>query len=119
MGKVWILDTETKGTGAEMVPLEKVLQESPPRPAPVLTPERPKRLEPPAPRAPWRFKVVDVMTRQVVAEDLDARATVDLLKGFRSIVDVSVYAWDEAAANWRALTLADRRTLWSFRDRSG
>ena len=26
MGRVWVLDTGTKGTGAEMVPLEKVLQ---------------------------------------------------------------------------------------------
>jgi hypothetical protein len=26
MGKVWVLDTETKGTGAQMVPLEKVLE---------------------------------------------------------------------------------------------
>ena len=24
MGRVWVLDTETKGTGAEMVPLDKV-----------------------------------------------------------------------------------------------
>ena len=28
MGKVWVLDTSTKGTGAQMVPLEKVLEES-------------------------------------------------------------------------------------------
>jgi hypothetical protein len=35
MGKVWVLDTETKGTGANVVPLEKVLRrpESPERPA--------------------------------------------------------------------------------------
>ena len=32
MGKPWVLDTETKGTGAQMVPLEKVLEDSP-RPA--------------------------------------------------------------------------------------
>ena len=29
MGKVWVLDTETKGTGANMVPLEKVQKEAP------------------------------------------------------------------------------------------
>ncbi len=28
MGKVWVLDTETKGTGAEMVPLEKAQRRS-------------------------------------------------------------------------------------------
>jgi hypothetical protein len=27
MRKVWVLDTETKGTGAQVVPLEKTLQE--------------------------------------------------------------------------------------------
>ena len=35
MGKTWVLDTETKGTGANMVPIEKVLEqpsESPGKP---------------------------------------------------------------------------------------
>ncbi len=27
MGKTWVLDTETKGTGANVVPLEKVLEQ--------------------------------------------------------------------------------------------
>jgi hypothetical protein len=51
MGKVWVLDTETKGTGAQMVPLEKVLEE----PAPKTEPRRSRRRrsEPArAPRAP-------------------------------------------------------------------
>jgi hypothetical protein len=30
MGKVWVLDTETKGTGANMVPLEKTLEQTKP-----------------------------------------------------------------------------------------
>ncbi|MEA2456406.1 MAG: hypothetical protein QOI45_2668 [Thermoleophilaceae bacterium] len=40
MAKTWVLDTETKGTGANMVPLEKVLKrpEAPEKPLP-----RPKR----------------------------------------------------------------------------
>jgi hypothetical protein len=38
MGKTWVLDTDTKGTGARMVPLESV-QERP-------EPERPTRREP-------------------------------------------------------------------------
>ena len=100
-----------------MVPLEKVLEEPSAGRAPILAPEPSTRVEPPVPRAPWRFKVVDVMTRRVVGEDLDARATVELLKDFRSVVDVSVYTRDESRAAWRPLTLADRRTLWSFRDR--
>jgi hypothetical protein len=37
MGKVWVLDTETKGTGAEMVPLEKVLETRGPEAVPART----------------------------------------------------------------------------------
>ena len=52
MGTVWVLDTETKGTGAQMVPLEKVLEQpapkitfyTPPKPAP-------KRRAAPQPRS--------------------------------------------------------------------
>jgi hypothetical protein len=56
MAKVWVLDTETKGTGAEMVPLEKVLERRAggPKPAPHpgrRKPERPARqAEPRKPR---------------------------------------------------------------------
>lgn len=32
MGKTWVLDTETKGTGANMVPLEKTLAKPAPKP---------------------------------------------------------------------------------------
>jgi hypothetical protein len=44
--KTWVLDTETKGTGANVVPLEKVLKRPDPepvrrRPAPVAEPRRP------------------------------------------------------------------------------
>jgi hypothetical protein len=34
MGKVWVLDTETKGTGAQMVPLENVQAKPEPAPRP-------------------------------------------------------------------------------------
>src|SRR5918992_485214 len=48
MGKTWVLDTDTKGTGANMVPLEKVQEKesSPPRRA-----TRPAKRTP-APRTP-------------------------------------------------------------------
>jgi hypothetical protein len=51
MGKVWVLDTETKGTGAHVVPLENVLEKPEPRSEP---PARPRKhrpaSRPPAPR---------------------------------------------------------------------
>jgi hypothetical protein len=46
MAKVWVLDTETKGTGANVVPLEKVQR----RPEPPSSPA-PKRPAPPDGRA--------------------------------------------------------------------
>jgi hypothetical protein len=57
--KTWVLDTETKGTGASMVPLDKVLKRPEPepeaprrRPAPAADTSRAKRRERtrPAPR---------------------------------------------------------------------
>jgi hypothetical protein len=45
MAKVWVLDTETKGTGANVVPLEKALE----RPEPA---ERPAKRAKPATKAP-------------------------------------------------------------------
>ena len=118
---IWVLDTETKGTGAHRVPLEKVVR----RPAdrrtdePIFVPpKRPERVpEPPAPRPPARFKVTDLLTRRTLAEDTGARATVDVLKGVRSSVDVQVSRWDDEAERWRPLTLAQQRALWRLRDR--
>jgi hypothetical protein len=118
MGKPWVLDTETKGTGAEMVPLEKVLHKPGPEPerASVLR-RRPGRRPPPPPepRQPARFKVVDLMTQEVLAEGADTRATVELLNGIRSVVDVRIYTWDEHAEKWRLLRRGDHQLLWSFR----
>jgi hypothetical protein len=120
MAKIWVLDTETKGTGATMVPLEKVLEQ--PR-----TDERILRIprrkdaeeagEPaaPEPREPYRFRVIDVMTRRVLAKDVDASATVDVLGGVRSVVDVAIDVWDPETGEWRRLTLDERKKLWKHR----
>jgi hypothetical protein len=48
MAKVWVLDTETKGTGANVVPLEKVVRPPHEREAP---PEKPARRREPPKRA--------------------------------------------------------------------
>jgi hypothetical protein len=55
------------------------------------------------------------MTRETLAQDADARATVDLLGEVRSIVDVQIYAWNPSAEDWRLLTFDERRALWEFR----
>jgi hypothetical protein len=119
MGKVWVLDTETKGTGAEMVPLDKARNRSKPAIDPVYVPKEraPRPTEEPAPRKPPRFKVVDVMTREVLAEGADARATVGLLEELRSVVDVRVYVWNDETESWRLLTLQEQKALWDLRGR--
>jgi hypothetical protein len=58
---------------------------------------------------------VDVMTRQTLAEDVDARDAVRALEGVRSIVDVSMFVWEPEAERWRLLTYDEGRLLWDRR----
>jgi len=118
--KVWVLDTETKGTGAEVVPLDKVLRK-PGSGEPLVVHAPPKR-EPrppkePEPKRPREFKIVDVTTGEVLGEHLDTRAAVAALEGVDSIVDVRIYAWDHRNDKWVLLTLGEQRALWQFRGR--
>lgn len=119
MGKTWVLDTETKGTGAHVVPLENALSNGERRPElNVVELERPAAPEPAAaPQAtPQRlFKVVDVMTRETLVERADTRTTLELLGGVRSNVDVQVYVWSSESARWRLLGLDEQRALWELR----
>jgi hypothetical protein len=116
--KAWVLETATKGTGANMVPLERVLKQPSSDPAPLYVP--PKRQPPAAPAPetaqPRRFKVLDVLTRQLLGEDVSARETVDLLRGVRSVLDVHVYVWEPKRERWRMLTLDEQGTMWELRD---
>jgi hypothetical protein len=117
MAKTWVLDTETKGTGAHMVPLEAALQrarEEPELATVRLNPRRPPAA-PPEPPPPLRFKLVDVMSARVLGEDVDAQAAVELLGEMRSVLDARVYVWMPDTRRWRLLTLAEQRTLWGFR----
>jgi hypothetical protein len=114
--KVWVLDTSTKGTGASVVPLESTvskpdgrgrqLVKAPKKPAP-----RPEKA--PAPRVPRRFKVVDLVSAEVLAEGAEMRATLDLLAEVRSMVDVRIFVWDRETDDWRLLTLGEQRALWN------
>jgi hypothetical protein len=114
--KTWVLDTGTKGTGAEMVPLEKVLTEPGPGPAPaVRSRKRRPPTRPPANREPRSFKVVDVMTGKVLAEHVEAREALDALAGMPTIVDARVYVWQPAKRRWRMLTLGEQKTMWERR----
>jgi hypothetical protein len=118
VAKVWVLDTETKGTGAEMVPLEKVLrrpaqEEERRRARPVPKPAPKENAAEPAP--PRRFRVIDSLSREVLADDADAAATLELLRGVDKPVDVSLYVWEPHAETWRLLTRRERSLLWDRR----
>jgi hypothetical protein len=115
--RIWVLDTETKGTGAQMVPLDSVLEKPAPAGEPFFVPPKPTPREstPAEPRAPRRFRIVDGVTRAVLADDAPAREVVDTLGDVRSIVDVHVSVWEPKAERWRLLTLDEQRLLWDRR----
>src|SRR5271155_3693117 len=117
MRKTWILDTETKGTGAHVAPLEEALKRpSSEQELALVALERPPRAsEPIEPPAPLQFKIVDVRSSRVLAEGVSARATVDLLEDIASVVDIRIYVWMREAERWRLLTFAEQKALWEFR----
>ena len=111
MGTTWVLHTETKGTGAQMVPLEKVKQGST-SVEPVFVPREPaesRQPEPPKPKEPRRFRIVDVMTRQQLVDGAGIRDALEALRDVRSIVDVNVYVWE--GGRWRSLTFEEQHAL--------
>jgi len=114
-GRIWILDTETKGTGAQVVPLDGRRAVEGHGVVVVQPKARPARA--PEPKLPRRFRVVDVMTGSALAEGADARTTVRLLEGIRSPVDVSIQVWEEKAGRWQQLSRRESQMLWSLRGR--
>jgi hypothetical protein len=118
MGKTWILDTETKGTGAHVVPLEKALKQAaaPERDLAVVAFDRPARATPSIETlAPLTFRIVDVRSSRTLADGVGAREAVDLLGDIGSVVDVRIYVWMRLAERWRLLTPAEQKMLWGFR----
>jgi len=117
MGKAWILDTETKGTGAHVAPLQKRGRPARERELATVRLARPPRpTEAPERPLPRKFKVLDVMSGRVLAEGVGAPAVVELLEGARSFIDLRVFAWAAKSERWRLLTLDEQRALWRFRD---
>jgi hypothetical protein len=97
-----------------MVPLERVTKRSDPKP--LVVPPKPRTPQPPesTPRAPRRFRVVDLMTRQELADDVGAGEAIDTLKSVGSVVDVNVYVWQPEPERWRPLTFSERRAMWDL-----
>lgn len=121
MAKTWVLRTETKGTGAHVVPLESA-KTSVSSPEPVFVPRKPAKPAPPptpTPRPARRFRVVDVMTRKSLVENGSARDAVAALRSVRSTMDVNVYVWEDERERWRLLTFGEQATLLELARRGG
>lgn len=119
MGRRWILETDTKGTGARVVPLEDARRDatSVREPAFVMPPRRSQSPAQPRVRRPPRFRVVDVRSGRVLAQGTDTRATVEALEHVGSVIDVHVFRWDHEGRRWRLLTHGEQAALWRFRGR--
>jgi hypothetical protein len=115
--RIWVLDTDTKGTGAEMRPLDRVERRPEPGAERVWVPpkRRPREPEPPEPRLPRRFRVVDVVTRAVLADDASVAETLDALGRVERMHDLSVYVWEPGDDRWRLLSLAEQEAVWRRR----
>jgi hypothetical protein len=119
MAKKWVLDTETKGTGAHIAPLHGERAHERERDLDLVTFERPARAAAePAAREPLKLKVVDVLGARVLGEDVDLREAVRLLEGMRSALDARVYVRERDSGRWRLLGLDEVRALWRFRGRA-
>src|SRR5438874_4735423 len=113
MAKTWILDSETKGTGAHMTPLEDALAKPrSERDLSLVKLERaPAPAQEPAPPEPLRFRVVDVMSARVLGEDIDAREAVGLLEGMHSVLDARIFVRSPGTGRWRLLGLDEQKAL--------
>src|SRR3954447_25906964 len=120
MAKNWVLETHTKGTGANIVPLDR--EQDPParEPDPVFVhpPTRPKPPKPPEPRKPRRCRVVDVTRREVLADDALAREALAALRDVHSVTDVAISSWSEKHGRYRLLTVGEQQALWEMRRRA-
>jgi hypothetical protein len=117
MAKTWVLDTDTKGTGAEMVPIEKT-RARPRREGDLALVDLggPARAQPAeTPPAPTLFKVVDVLSARTLAENVGARDAVRALEGLRSVLDARISVWSPERRRWRLLSLGEAKALWAFR----
>ena len=115
--KIWVLDTETKGTGANVVPLDSTLRKADAPAEPLYVPPKraPREPESPAPRRPRTYKLVDITSGAVLAEGVDTRAAIGVLEGLDSVVDAWIYVWDDKTEHWVLLTLGEQKALWDYR----
>ncbi len=57
-----------------------------------------------------------MVSRRVLAEDVDARGLLAALADVRSLVDVNISVWDSELERWRLLTLEEEQAVWAQRE---
>ena len=125
MAKTWVLDTETKGTGAHIAPLKRdhraksrelnLVRFHPPAAARGSGSSAAERS---VSAQAMRFKVVDILSTEVLVEDVTLLAALQALGSLRKAIDARVYVRRADGGRWRLLSLADTRRLWSLRERA-
>ena len=125
MAKTWVLDTETKGTGAHIAPLKRgdraksqelnLVRFHPPAAAGGTASSDAKRS---VSAQAMRFKVVDILAARVLVEDVTLRGALRALGSLRKAIDARVYVRRGDGERWHLLSLADTRRLWSLRERA-
>ena len=104
-----------------MVPLESVRKRSPEASA-LVVPRKPRphaaeSIETrPRKEEVHRFRIIDMVTRETLADGASTADAVEVLRGVRSLVDVNIYVWREQPGRWRLLTIEEKRVLWGLRD---
>jgi len=124
MARTWVLDTETKGTGAHIAPLKRhdgsrsrklnLIRFRPPAAA---RGSGSDAAEQSLPARALRFKVVDILAARVLVEDVTLSAALRSLGSLRKAIDARVYVRRVQGGRWELLSLADTRRLWSLRAR--
>jgi hypothetical protein len=96
-----------------MVPLDKAKQPSAGARPSVVRPKPERPPEPPRRPDPRRFRLLDAVSRELLAEDVGAEELLGLLDGVRSMVDVGIQVWEPAPERWRTLAGREKRLLWN------
>ncbi len=62
---------------------------------------------------------MDVLSRELLADDAGINEALQALRTVGSVVDANIYVWEPTDEDWRPLTLSERRRLWNLRSAEG
>ncbi len=111
MGKTWILDSETKGTGAVMVPLNKAKKLHKDKPLQVVQGISGRPAPKSRPRLPTLF-----MAKTIYGHRLKVKVQGAELVRFLATVnrpqDIQIFAYDRKRGDWFLVPSHDSKLIW-------